>query len=64
MEAAFKNYDNCVNALVEAEADVNVRDENGLAALMYAAFKDNDKCMEILITAGADVNVVKSACMK
>ena len=46
----------CVNLLIEAGADVNVKAEKGEAALIKAAINNHDDCVNLLIQAGADVN--------
>ena len=45
----------CVNHLVEAGADVNIKDRNGFRPLHFAAEKYN-RCLQMFISAGADVN--------
>ena len=46
----------CVNLLIEAGADVNVKTEKGVTALIQAATNDHHDCIDLLIEAGADVN--------
>ena len=47
----------CVNALVNAGADVNKMDDAKCTALTYAAMGGNQGgCVKVLIDAGADVN--------
>ena len=45
----------CVNLLIEAGADVNVKVGNGVTALINAAKNDHDDCIDLLIQAGADI---------
>ncbi len=51
-------YDNVeiVNAIIEAEADVNARDWNGNTALMRAAMNGYTEIVNALLQAGADVH--------
>lgn len=43
-------------ALIDAGADVNIRNRGGMTPLMYAAMRDNPEIVKTLIEAGADVN--------
>ena len=55
--AASKGYDNVVQKLVEAGADVNVPPSlRDWTFLMESCLKGNVKCTELLINEGADVN--------
>ena len=46
-----------VSAAIQAGADVNARDEDGLPALMWAAsFNENPEVITVLIDAGAEMN--------
>ena len=45
-----------IEALINANADVNSHDISGSTALMYAAAKNNIEIMELLINAKADIN--------
>ena len=49
------SYDT-IKALIDAGADVNVKDNNGTTALMYAVYYGNTEIVKTLIAAGADVN--------
>ena len=57
MFAVFKGYEQCVNDLIEAGADVNQTDSNGHTAVMLAASGGFVNCVKKLIEAGADVNL-------
>lgn len=51
-----------VEAAIKAEADVNVRDENAMTALIWAAWDNkSSKIISAIIEAGADVNA-RSLC--
>ncbi len=45
-----------IQALVDAGADVNFKDERGYTALTWAVVRDDDSALHILLNAGADVN--------
>jgi ankyrin repeat protein len=49
-------YAQSVAMLIEAGADVNLRDDKGETALMYAVRSHTPKIVEHLLLAGADVN--------
>ena len=57
MKAATKGHAKCVELLLEAGADVNMKDKNGDTALIEASNKGHDKCVKLLTEAGADVNI-------
>ena len=46
----------CVSLLIEAVADVNVKNEDGETALLDTVITHHDDCVDLLIEAGADVN--------
>ena len=56
--AANTGHSHCVKVLIEAGADVNVRNTLGETALMYAARKADGDCVKILLKSGADVKIV------
>ena len=45
-----------VNAMLESGANVNIKDENDITALMYAARKNRSEVALSLINKGADIN--------
>jgi len=49
--------DSTVDALLNAGADVNMKDDAGLTALAWAALFRRTSLLKKLIAAGADVNV-------
>ena len=57
-KAAASGYAECVRALIQAGADVNSVDNNGLSPLMNAVLVhgDNVECVNAMVQAGADVN--------
>ena len=57
MYAIYNGYYDIALCLIEAGADVNVRDEDGLTALIYVLDYDEPEYVHALIDAGADVNV-------
>ena len=56
MVAAEKGYQDIVQMLVEAGANVNKKDPTHNTALILAAANNNADCVRILAQAGADVN--------
>ena len=55
--ATAKDHSQCLEMLLKAGADVNVKDKYGYTALARAAKKGHTQCLEILLKAGADVNM-------
>ena len=56
MWAALFGYDKCADLVIQAGADVNAADLDGLTALME--FNGHSKRTNLLLEAGADVNAV------
>ena len=56
----FYNNAESVKALIEAKANVNMKDKAGRTALIYAAREGQIEAVKALIEAGADVNAVDS----
>ena len=56
--AALDGNVQCISTLLEAGADVNISNENGVTPLINANYKESDKpeVVEALLKAGADVN--------
>ncbi len=57
IEAICDDYTYGVLKLLEKGANVNVKDENGYAPLMWAAFYGNTTIVQILIDRGADLDL-------
>ena len=51
------NDTKCAEVLIQAGADVNIKDADGDTALMKAAICGNATCTKLLLTSGADVNI-------
>jgi len=60
MEAARTGDANAFDALIDAGADVSVRDRNNFTALMKAAQSNNPKIVEKLIAAGVDLKATNN----
>ena len=43
----------CVNLLIKAGADVNMRNKHGESALSFSCIADQARCMKVLIKAGS-----------
>ena len=56
MYASKNGHTTCVKLLLEAGADVNLKDRDDRTALMYGATNGYDDCVELLLKTGADVN--------
>ena len=51
-----KGHPECVKLLLEAGADTEFKDKNGMTALHAAAAQSRVKCIRQLVEGGADVN--------
>lgn len=61
MKAAKEGNDWQIKALLNANADVNLKDKDGWTALMYAVrYQENMNIVELLINAGADVKTTNN----
>jgi len=56
LEATRRGHSEIALALIDAGADVNVRDAYGVTAMMFAAICGSTEVIKRLIDAGADVN--------
>ena len=56
-------YKGCVETLISAGADVNIRGSDGISNLMYAVECGDDKLADVLVKAGANVNEVDNCYM-
>jgi len=56
LEATRRGHSEIALALIDAGADVNVRDAYGVTAMMFAAICGSVEVIKRLIDAGADVN--------
>ena len=61
--AAQQGNVGAVSALLEAGADIDAKDKNGMTALMYAAQQGNVGAVSALLEAGADVDARNKAGM-
>jgi ankyrin repeat protein len=57
MRAARNAEPEVVKSLVDAGADLDVQNEEGMTALMFAADEDNVENARVLVLAGANVNL-------
>lgn len=57
-EATKFNQDKNVKALIEADADVHIKDDYGNTALHYAAMNASSRKIKDLVEAGADINTM------
>ena len=60
LPSEYGKYDECAVLLIEAGADVNIKDKYGNTPLNDAVASGLDKCVNILIAAGADVNTTNA----
>ena len=58
MDSSFFGNVKCLQPLIQAGADVNMRDNEGFTALIGAVYFASFKCIKPLLDAGADVNAV------
>ena len=56
--AARKGFDEIMELLIEAGADVNARGNNGVTALHLAAYYGNDRSVAFLLEKGADIHAM------
>ena len=54
--SAFYGHEDCVHLLIQAGADVNKRNSEGITPLNEAALLCQFQCVDLLLKAGADVN--------
>ena len=59
--AAHYGHDTCLQAIIDAGADVNVRSKKSFTSLMWAAQSGHDKCLDILLRSGADANITNKS---
>jgi ankyrin repeat protein len=52
----YNKHNELAALLASKGADVNAKEPNGWAPLMFAAMHGNTECIKILLEAGADVN--------
>ena len=51
--ASYGGKTECVKLLIDAGADLNVRDKEGITALYLASYYGNTECVKLLRDAGA-----------
>eukprot|EP00798_Chlamydomonas_sp_ICE-L_P022308 gene22308-biopygen30990 len=56
-EAARHGHVECIKALLDSGADVNIKDIDGITPLQGAALHGHDECVKALLGHDADVNV-------
>ena len=56
VDATKKGHFKCVEALIQAGADVNLPGKNGETSLGISAAMGNNECVKFLIQNGANVN--------
>ena len=57
INAAADGHHKCLDLLIKANADINIKNNRGFTALIYAANKGHHKCVDLLIKANADINI-------
>ena len=57
MNASYRGHRKSLQLLIEAGADVNAADNNGVISLMNTAINGHVYCLELLIKSKADVNM-------
>mmetsp|Transcript_13196 Transcript_13196/g.36442 ORF Transcript_13196/g.36442 Transcript_13196/m.36442 type:complete len:489 (-) Transcript_13196:304-1770(-) len=55
--ASSDGHDQCVDALITARANVNIRDPDGSTSLVRAAEQGHSRCVLLLLNANADVDL-------
>ena len=60
MEACFEGHRECAQALIEANAAVDMADDGVLTALMLACDSAHHECAQVLIDAQADVELTNA----
>ena len=58
--ACHENNEDISQILIEAGADVNIKDNDNMTALNYAVYNNNYKLAEMLVNKGADCNIIGS----
>ena len=61
MEAALEENVELIKLLLASKADVNLRSNDGMTALMFAASSGTPEVVRALIAGGADVNAQNNA---
>ena len=56
--AARNGFDEIMELLIDAGADVNAKGDNGVTALHLAAYYGNDSSVAFLLDKGADIRVI------
>ena len=59
--AAYKNDERPAKMLLEAGADTNSRDLDGITPLQWAVVSNGEKVVEVLLGSGADINNVDNS---
>lgn len=59
--AAQKNYPKCIETLIDAKTDINIKDWSGDSPINCAARHENPECLKLLIAANGKVNTVMNS---
>ena len=59
--AAYKNDESPAKILLEAGANTNSRDLDGITPLQWAVVSNGEKVVEVLLGSGADINNVDNS---
>jgi len=55
--AAYSNYENIIEVLIEKGEDLNAQDKDGKTALIWASYYGYERIVKALLSKGADKNI-------